>query len=104
MNSCDHAGLLLREFREEKGILLTQLSIKTELVDADGFGISVHVLSRIENKKRELSPKYLDLLEDTGVFAPNQMQRLRCQAIIDMVRRKFGVSLPCMRQPCTCML
>lgn len=87
METCTHAGVLLRAFRKQKNLSLTQLAAKTQLVD--GKGISLAVLSGIEHDKRHLSRKYLKLLEAAQVFTPIQMQQLRRQAERDMIRRRF---------------
>ncbi len=94
METIVQAGDMLRAFRKQEHLSLTQLAAKTQLVDDKGIGISVPILSGIEHNKRYLYRKYLKLLEAAQVFTPTQMQQLRRQAIRDSIRRRFGRTLP----------
>ena len=80
---------MLRSFRTAARLSQKALSVKTELVDSEGIGIDKSILSQLETGKRNISAKYLRLLQATGVFSVQQIQQLFCQAIIDRIRQDY---------------
>ena len=90
MSSHKRAGATLRALRQKMKLSQKALTAKTQVADANGIGISESILSQIENGKRDLSPKYLNLIEATKVFSREQLKQLHQQAIADMIRHEFG--------------